>query len=80
MEGAVDTGNLVQLQLLQLPADHVLVGCTQLSLEDIRSFNNVQQVQYELHKNDCRQGSSAPFELSIKAQAFESIPRCLLPC
>lgn len=42
------------VQLATLPPLHMYVGRTQLSLDDIRSFNNLQQCQYELHRNDCR--------------------------
>ena len=30
------------------------VGKTHLSVNDIRSFNNIQRLVYELNENDCR--------------------------
>ena len=43
------------MQLTRLPASHIYMGRTGLSLDDIRSFNSLQQMQYQLHRNDCRQ-------------------------
>ena len=42
------------LQLTELPPKHMFVGKTHLTVNDIRSFNNLQRVDYELHQNDCR--------------------------
>mmetsp|Transcript_13855 Transcript_13855/g.41844 ORF Transcript_13855/g.41844 Transcript_13855/m.41844 type:complete len:429 (-) Transcript_13855:3288-4574(-) len=41
--------------LLEMPESCMLVGTTNLSLSDIRSFNSLQsRVLYLLHQNDCR--------------------------
>lgn len=42
------------MQLTELPAKHMFVGKTHLTVSDIRSFNNLQRLDYELHQNDCR--------------------------
>ena len=42
------------LQLTELPPRHMYVGKTHLTVNDIRSFNNLQRLDYELHQNDCR--------------------------
>lgn len=47
-------GTNVVLQLTELPEDHLYVGTTTLTIDDIRKFNYLQSTYYELHKNDCR--------------------------
>ena len=43
------------LQLVEMPSSVMYVGKTSLHLQDIRSFNNMQeQMMYILHTNDCR--------------------------
>ena len=42
------------LQLTELPPKHMFVGKTHLTINDVRSFNNLQRLDYELHQNDCR--------------------------
>ena len=42
------------LQLTELPPKHMFVGKTHLTVNDIRSFNNLQRLDYKLHQNDCR--------------------------
>ena len=42
------------LQVTELPLKHMYVGKTHLSVNDIRSFNNLQRLVYELNENDCR--------------------------
>jgi len=47
-------GEIRECTIAELPSDFVFVGTTDLSLDDIRSFNAEQSMDYELHKNDCR--------------------------
>ncbi|KAK9817081.1 hypothetical protein WJX72_009238 [[Myrmecia] bisecta] len=47
-------GEIREHQLASLPATHMYLGRTKLSLQDIRSYNDLQQQHYELHRNDCR--------------------------
>ena len=43
------------VQLPSLPAAHMYVGRTNLTLAEVRTFNSLQQnLAYELHCNDCR--------------------------
>ena len=42
------------MQVTELPPKHMYVGKTHLSVNDIRSFNNIQRLVYELNENDCR--------------------------
>ncbi len=42
------------MQVTELPPRHMYVGKTHLSVNDIRSFNNIQRLVYELNENDCR--------------------------
>ena len=42
------------VQLQELPAKSMYVGKTHLKMNDIRSFNQLQQQIYRLHHNDCR--------------------------
>jgi hypothetical protein len=47
-------GEIRERHLEALPAAHLYVGRTQLSLDAIRCYNAAQRMQYELHANDCR--------------------------
>lgn len=50
-------GEVRERRLSKLPAAHMLVGRTPLTLSDIRAWNSLQQqgcMDYELHRNDCR--------------------------
>ncbi|CAD7697223.1 unnamed protein product [Ostreobium quekettii] len=47
-------GEIRENQLTVLPDAHLFVGRTLLRLTDIRSYNAVQPLHYELHTNDCR--------------------------
>lgn len=44
----------VPMQVTELPPKHMYVGKTHVSVNDIRSFNNIQRLVYELNENDCR--------------------------
>ncbi|CAL5219547.1 g1401 [Coccomyxa viridis] len=43
-----------EAKVTELPPKHMYVGKTHLSVNDIRSFNNIQRLVYELNENDCR--------------------------
>ncbi|CAD7697306.1 unnamed protein product [Ostreobium quekettii] len=47
-------GEIREHQLAALPEEHLFIGHTPLRLSDIRSYNAVQPLHYELHSNDCR--------------------------
>ncbi|GMH32584.1 hypothetical protein BSKO_00418 [Bryopsis sp. KO-2023] len=47
-------GEIREAMLVELPAAHVYMGESRLSIEDIRNFNGIQSMDYELHKHDCR--------------------------
>ena len=48
------TSTVLLLQVAELPAAHMYVGRTNLSIEDIRAWNSMHRREYELHVNDCR--------------------------
>eukprot|EP00887_Chlorella_sp_A99_P005090 scaffold25.g5090.t1 len=49
------TGEVRERRLAALPANHMYVGTTRLSLADVRAFNSLHHARrYELHVNDCR--------------------------
>ena len=43
-----------EAHLAELPAEHMFVGRTPLTIADIRAWNTIQEQEYELHRNDCR--------------------------
>jgi hypothetical protein len=47
-------GEIRERILDELPAAHMYVGRTNLSLDDVRSYNRGHAKQYRLHENDCR--------------------------
>ena len=48
-------GHVRENKLTSLPACHLYVGRTQLSMQDIRAWNNIHAAtSYELHRSDCR--------------------------
>ncbi|KAK9817556.1 hypothetical protein WJX74_005440 [Apatococcus lobatus] len=47
-------GEVREGKLAELPSSHMYVGKTTWSLQDIRSFNQLQQDNYQLNTNDCR--------------------------
>lgn len=48
-------GEIRERQLADLPSASMYMGRTQLSLADIRQFNQLQgNMRYTLHDNDCR--------------------------
>ena len=47
-------GAVREAQIQQLPDCYLHVGRTELTLEDIRTFNKIQHTPYLLNVNDCR--------------------------
>lgn len=47
-------GEIREARLVELPSAHVYMGESRLSIDDIRNFNGIQSMEYELHKHDCR--------------------------
>ena len=46
--------SVVCSQLLQLPELAIPFGKTNLTLQQVRTFNEAQRLEYEVHKSDCR--------------------------
>lgn len=64
------------LQLLEMPESCMLVGTTNLTLADIRSFNALQsRVLYLLHRNDCRHYVNSLVQYTTGVQARSPLPR-----